>query len=291
MKETPKEATTGAGEATAKTQLRVDSDQAQNALLANLLSNPQALGAGIPFLLAPADFRLVALEKLMVAPVRTRAKADCVDVESFTTYVGDRKEDRTIVTADEKGSSVTAIIDYHHERAAAFGEHVATLKLTPTDEWAAWQAANGKRMSQHQFAEFIENNLPDIASPTGAEVLEVAKSLAIDKKVAFLSSTRLQDGNREFVYQESQEASAAKGTLRVPETFTLGLAPFLGAAKYSLVARLRYRIEETKLVLWYDLLRPHKVAEDAFNNVVALLQTRLKLTILRGSITIPPCAG
>lgn len=272
-------------------QVTVDADSAQRALFANLRSESQAIGAGIPYVVVPDGFRVQALEHLMVAPVRTRAKAAFDDVESFAAYVEARKEDRTIVTADEKGSSVTAIIDYHHERAAAFGEHVATLKLTPTDEWAAWQAANGKRMSQHQFAEFIENNLPDIASPTGAEVLEVAKSLAIDKKVAFLSSTRLQDGNREFVYQESQEASAAKGTLRVPETFTLGLAPFLGAAKYSLVARLRYRIEETKLVLWYDLLRPHKVAEDAFNNVVAQLQTGLKLTILRGSITIPPCAG
>ena len=124
-----------------------------------------------------------------------------------------------------------------------------------------------------------------------AEVLEVAKSLAIDKKVAFLSSTRLQDGNREFIYQESQEASAAKGTLRVPETFTLGLAPYLGAAKYSLVARLRFRIEESKLVLWYDLLRPHKVVEDAFNNVVAQLETGLKVSVLRGSVAIPPCAG
>lgn len=284
-----KENTPNESQVTARVGL--SSNEAQDSLLASLRSTPQTIGAGIPYVVVPAGFEIKALERLMVAPVRTRAKADFVNVASFASYVGARKEDRTIVTADEKGASVTAIIDYHHERAAAFGEHVVTLKLTPTDEWAAWQTANGKRMSQHQFAEFIENNLPDIASPTGAEVLEVAKSLAIDKKVNFLSSTRLQDGNREFVYQESQEASAAKGTLRVPETFTLGLAPFLGAAKYSLVARLRFRIEEAKLVLWYDLLRPHKVVEDAFNSVVAQLEVGLKLTILRGSISVPPCAG
>ena len=289
MSDPTKSKTTGDREVVAR--LSIDEHDAQSAVLARLQSVPQTIGAGIPYVVVPDGYKVHPLENLMTAPVRTRARAKFVNVESFLAYVGARKDDRSIVTADEKGASVTAIIDYHHERAAAFGEHVATLNLTPTDEWVAWQGSNAKRMTQHQFAEFIENNLPDIASPTGAEVLEVAKSLAIDKKVAFLSSTRLQDGNREFIYQESQEASAAKGTLRVPETFTLGLAPYLGAAKYSLVARLRFRIEESKLVLWYDLLRPHKVVEDAFNNVVAQLETGLKVSVLRGSVAIPPCAG
>lgn len=284
MKETPEQDPVSA-------RLVLNSPWAQDSVIAALRTAPSVIGAGVPYVVVPEGFKVQAMEKYMVAPVRTRAKADFVNVESFLAYVGARKEDRTIVTADEKGSAVTAIIDYHHERGAAFGEHVATLKLTPTDEWAAWASANGRRMGQHAFAEFIENNLPDIAQPSGSEVLEIARSLAIDKKVAFLSSTRLQDGNREFVYQESQEASSAKGALQVPETFTLGLAPYLGSAKYSLTARLRFRLEEAKLALWFDLLRPHKVVEDAFNHVVAQLEAGLKTSILRGSVSIPPCAG
>lgn len=268
-------------------QLTINSVSAQDALLANLRSESQTIGAGIPYVVVPEGFKVQSLEKLLVAPVRTRALAEFVDVGSFIAYVGTRKDDRAIVTANEKASAFTAILDYHHERAAAFGEHVATLKLTPTEEWSAWAASNRKPMTQQAFAEFIESNLPDIAEPNGATILEVSKSLQIDKKVNFLSSTRLQDGNREFVFQESQDASACKGTMRVPETFTLGLAPFLGAAKYSLTARLRFRMEEGKLTLWYDLLRPHKVIEDAFESVVQEIATGLKMAILRGSVSIP----
>jgi uncharacterized protein YfdQ (DUF2303 family) len=280
-----------AGDREVVARLTIDSENAQDAMLARLQSVPQTIGAGIPYVVVPNNYQVRSLEHLLTSPVRTRARAAFVDVESFAAYVSERKTDRTIVTADENGGSVTAILDYHHERAAAFGEHIASLKLTPTDEWKAWLGMNGKRVSQHTFAEFLEDNLPDIAEPAGAVVLEVAKSLQIDKKIRFLSSTRLQDGNREFVYEEAQEASASKGTLHVPESFTLGLAPYLGSSKYSLTARLRFRMEEGKLALWYDLLRPHKVVEDAFNNVVAQLVTGLKTPILRGTVTIPPCAG
>jgi uncharacterized protein YfdQ (DUF2303 family) len=270
-------------------QVVADGETTQDSLIASLRSTPQAVGAGIPFVVIPEGFRVHALERLMVAPVRTRATARFDDASSFLSYVKARKENRSIVTANEANKVVKAILDYHSERGAAFGEHTAELQLKATDEWAIWTAASGKRMGQNAFAEFIENNLPDIADPTGAEVLEVAKNLQIDKKVNFLSSVRLQDGNREFTFQEAQEATSAKGTVRVPETFTVGLAPFLGASKYSLTARLRFRMVEGKLELWFDLLRPHKVVEDAFNNVVAALEAGLSVEILRGAISVPSC--
>lgn len=268
--------------------VRFDSDAIQNLALSAISAEPKVVGAGTPFLLVPEGFGIESLEHLLVAPARERAKAELLDVASFVAYVRPRKTDRSVFTASRSEFRVSTILDFHHPgRGPAFGEHRAALALKTTPEWSTWFGANKKRMGQHDFAEFLEDNLPDVAFPSGATLLETATALRIEKKVNFLSSTRLQDGNREFVYQEAQEATADKGALRVPESFTLGLAPFEGSAKYEIAARLRFRLEEGKLALWFELVRPHKVIEDAFKHVVSEISTALDVTVLTGAVEIP----
>ena len=52
---------------------------------------------------------------------------------------------------------------------------------------------------------------------------------------------------------------------------------------HAVTARLRYRIaDQGKLTMWFDLLRPHKVLEDAVREVWHQIQTETGLTILNG---------
>jgi uncharacterized protein YfdQ (DUF2303 family) len=76
------------------------------------------------------------------------------------------------------------------------------------------------------------------------------------------------------VYQEEVKGSVETkgGTMKVPDCFTLKLPVFLGGVVYQVDARLRYRINDGKLLIWYDLHRPHKVVEAATAAVTASIR-------------------
>lgn len=50
----------------------------------------------------------------------------------------------------------------------------------------------------------------------------------------------------------------------------------------ELEARLRYRIDEGRLAFWYDLLRPHKVLENAVMDVWKEISDQTKQEIFHG---------
>lgn len=264
--------------------------------LGELLLSGVAKGAcfigegGVPYTVVPTGFEVRSLEHLLASPARKRAVVTVRDVASLLGYLKAHDEGRTAIFADDTALHVFAVIDYHRPAGPGFGEHVVSLQLERRPEWKTWLDANKRAMNQAAFAQFVEDNLPDIAAPEGAVVLEVVRTLEARKKVNFLSSVRLQDGNRELIFEEQTDASAAKGTLKVPEVFTLGLQPFRGAGKYRIDARLRFRIEDGgKLTLWYDLVRAHLVLESAFADVVREIATALSIEVRIGSVTVPRC--
>lgn len=233
--------------------------------------------------------------ELLDRPQRVTARPVFFDVASFVQYVARFRDPDTTIFVDRATATLTAVLDYHQEtednlsiavNGARWGSHVATFKARPTPEWMTWTTASGKRKSQLEFAEFLEDNLADIASPPGAEIYEIARSLEAAKSASFLSGIRLTDGQSQLRYEETITAKAGeKGHLEIPERFLLGLAPFEGAERFEVVARFRYRITDGKLQLWFDLLRPHKVVEAAFDAVVATAAQGLEGTLLVHGVT------
>src|SRR5258708_5154062 len=110
----------------------------------------------------------------------------------------------------------------------------------------------GQTMTPVNFAQFIEENQIDIRTPPGAKILEVARGLQARRSVHFVSAVRLQTGDQEFTFNETTEGTVGKGKAQVPEEFKLGIPVFFGGVSYEVVARLRYRLDEGKLQLWYD---------------------------------------
>ena len=116
-------------------------------------------------------------------------------------------------------------------------------------------------------------------------MLEISRSLEAKKKVNFASGLRLSNGQHQITYEETIEGTAAKGRLMVPETFALGIAVFEGGDRYRVEARLRYRIADGgKMTMWFDLLRPHKVLEDALSFVLRSIEAELGMQVLNGGI-------
>lgn len=246
--------------------------------------------AGVPHLVCHDDHTVTACAELLERPARVKARPSFFDVASFVQYVTRYRDGDTAIFVDRATATLTAVLDYHEatvlSNGARWTSHVATFKARSTPEWMTWTTASGKRKSQLEFAEFLEDNLADIASPPGAEIYEIARSLEAAKSASFLSGVRLTDGQSQLRYEETITAKAGeRGHLEIPERFTLGLAPFEGAERFEVVARFRYRITDGKLQLWFDLLRPHKVLEAAFDAVVATAAQGLEGTLLVHGVT------
>lgn len=222
---------------------------------------------------AGAHHEIIDLEQHLPGPRRARGNVSPQTVDDLARYV--QRHDNSAETTlwvDEDGHGVTAVLNDHPAGGAAWGDHRAVLKLRLTPEWQRWTALDGKLIDQEQFAEHIELGLPEIVSPDGATMLEIAQSIEGSKSADFKSGHRLQDGNVAIEYVETTSARAGqKGELDIPAKFRLAIAPFLGEEPVELQARFRYRIVSGGLRLGYLLERPELVIRQSIDDITQRL--------------------
>ncbi len=241
-------------------------------------------GTTKPFAVIPDSFHIADLEHLLDEPRRIRQQVNLQDETSFTAYLDEFKAADTRIFADRKYGTVTAVIDYHGgEDSPSWCTHRATLTLEKSPEWNAWIANNGKSLSQVQFAEFLEDNIGDIAEPDNATILEASKALEAKKTVHFKSGVNLDNGAVQFTYAEEVNGTTSKASLKVPTRFVLGLSPYSGGQPIRVQARLRYRLDNDKLTFTYLIERPHKVLEFAFDKVLESVAAETQIKPLIGS--------
>lgn len=256
-----------------------------SALSDPLSADPPIEGGSTPFVVVPDGYAVHDLERLFPHPQRSKGKRTLTDAESFIRFVNENKGGGTrLYCHTGLAPSFTAVFNDTTGAAPGWGDHIATYACPLSKEWAAWSGSNGKQMSQEAFATYIEDNAPDCATPPAADMLEISRTLEAKKKVNFASSIRLDNGQTELTYEEDIQGTASKGKLQVPQVFTIGIPVFEGGARYAVDARLRYRIAEGgKLSLWFDLLRPHKIIEDALNELRTAIELRTELLAFSGS--------
>ena len=238
-----------------------------------------------PMVVIPEAHRVTDLEAFLPHPTRKRGLTTLRDVQSFTRLVGQEKNSSTRIYGRYDPPSFTAVFNDNGSYMAGWQDHRALFDCPLSVEWKTWKAHDGRKMNQEEFAQFIENNLPDIAQPPAADMLEISRTLEAKKKVNFASGIRLANGQNQLTYEEEISGTAAKGQIQVPEEFTIGIPVLEGGVKYAVTARLRYRIlDGGKMQMWFELVRPHKIIEDAVKEVWNLIEQETSLTVLNGGI-------
>jgi uncharacterized protein YfdQ (DUF2303 family) len=237
---------------------------------------------GFPYVVLPEGYALHDAEKFLASPTRKRGTVTLNDVASFVEYVNVQKGETTRLYGQFQPPAFLAVFnDYGDD--PAWKDYRASYACPLSPEWKAWLGSSGRQMGQADFAAFIENNLPDIAVPPAADMLEISRSLEAKKKVNFASGIRLSNGQNELTYEEHISGTAAKGKLQVPEEFTLGIPVLEGGQRYAVQARLRYRIADGgSLSMWYELIRPHKIIEDAVSAVWNEIAEKTELRVFNG---------
>ena len=253
--------------------------------LAQALGKPQdhhALPA--PFALVPQGVKVQDLEGMLRAPTRIRQAVTVLDADTFIAYVNRFASTASVVFCDgPEGRTFRAVLDYHQPEQPSWGQHVAVYQCPISIEWGRWKSSDRKRMDQATFAEFFEENIKDITAPEGipdapsaADMLEISRTLEAKKNISFRQGTRLDNGQVQLTYNEEIDGRAGEaGQLRIPEQFFIGVKPFLGGDAFCVPARFRYRIQDGRLMMWFELVRPDKVLEEAYNAVRDKIQTAI----------------
>lgn len=229
------------------------------------------------------------IEAAQPNPNRKTGAHTVVDVPSFAAYLAKHGLAETELWGSRDNGRIRAVINAHESAESAegtdtngiagWGDHTVTLQLRHSDDWNDWTKNNGQWLNQVDFAEFVEDHLPNFGSPTGAEALELAQSFRATQKVEF-GATKHAGGATTLSYVESTDAKAGKkGDLVFPDKVTLGIHVYDQGKAYALDARLRYRVRAGELLMGYKLDRPKDVLQKAFDDVVTDVQQATGRTV------------
>lgn len=230
------------------------------------------------YTIAPADYRIqditAAIEATEAAPRRKRGIIELSSITSFNTFVADQGEaDSTYIYASPDTRQLVAVLNDQVKASEATGwrDFRAVYKAELSREFAIWMAHNKKPMEQEEFAIFLEDNLADIAEPSGEVLHQVALTLQAKTEVNFSSHRRLDNGQVQLGYSEAVSATAGgNGEIVIPREFAIGVRLFKGGEGYKVKARLKYRLGAGKIKFWYELDRPENAIEDAFAEYIVL---------------------
>jgi uncharacterized protein YfdQ (DUF2303 family) len=225
-----------------------------------------------------------AIEKVQTVRDRKQGTVQVKDLASLIACCADQGASGPgYIYADPDARTITAVFNDQRGTSAGWRDHRAVFKAEHTPEFAKWLAQDKKRMAQTDFAEFIEDNLADIAEPAAAVLLEVASTIQATTGINFASAKRLHDGQTQLTYTENIEAKAgASGALQIPREFTLGLRIFKNGDGYKIKARLKYRLQGGGISFWYELDRVERSVEAAFAGYVDVLREKSGYVVLLG---------
>ncbi|MDB5885005.1 MAG: hypothetical protein JWR74_1176 [Polaromonas sp.] len=227
------------------------------------------------FMVLPNDYELkevtAAVEKANPTPTRKTGTVQLGNVPSLLQYLADQaKPEGAYVYADIDARSITAV--FNDQRAAdtpGWRDHRAVFKAELTPEFSMWLSKNKQPFTQSDFAEFVEDNLADLNGDDATLLLNVATTIQAKSGINFASARRLQDGQTQLTYNETIDATAgANAELKIPQKFQLGLRIFKNGEGYALSARLKFRLSGGAVKFWFELERPERAMEDAFNGYV-----------------------
>lgn len=240
-----------------------------------------------PYAVVPAGYGIECMEYTLPAPARKRGKVFLGDAVSFIAFFNKHKTSQSMLYGATAKPAFKGIINDDGD-APGWKDHQVIYQCPHSQEWGVWKSGSGRHMNQTEFAEFIEDNLPDIYSttieePSAAELLEIASNFKMNKKVNFSSGKRLDNGQICLEYVEDIQGSAgAKGQIRIPEKFWIAVPVFENGSPYKVECRFKYRVKEGVLTMWFEMVRAHKVLESAFKDVWQEIKEGCEQDILRG---------
>jgi len=246
-------------------------------------------GDGTPFILSSDTDKVFDLESLLPAPTRKKGTVSLHDLTSFTRFVNEHKTDTTriFVSVSDIGAEFHTVFDFHGKANPQWCDFRAAYTARATPEWLKWTQNNKKLFSQAEFALFLEDLQNHFRDPTGAMLMELVLTLEGHKNCFIQSGQRLQNGQHRITYREEIELKGTVvGSIDIPQVLTLGIPIFDRKQPWESKARLRYRIEASKIQFFYEIIDLHLIIQGAVDDMITIVGAQTKITPFLGGV--PP---
>lgn len=253
-------------------------------------------GDGDPLIVVPNGMRLESL-KPFLPPMRIEQTVILQEAGSFINYVNRFKDEDTLIFSDvsETGATFRAVLDYHCaqkdadiEPIARYCKHVARFTAVETPEWKVWRGANRLPMSQVDFASFLEDNANLFVNPKGADLLELVRTLHGHVNARFNTALRMDNGAYSVSYEEDISvkgtAGSRSGDIKLPPEIVAGFSIFQGAAPYKVTARLKSRVAERQLKLYFETIQLQAIVRESILLLVNQVAEKTGIKPLIGSV-------
>lgn len=232
-------------------------------------------------------------------------------------------EDSAVFADDNpRAPKLTAVLDYHRadtltgdssadEETRQHGDyrhgwHRTEFAFPLSREWEEWNAMSGKRMSMIEFAVFLERHMSDIALagddyPEDVErfvqtrggrdrvadfstLVALSRGLKIHEDAVVEEAHTLETGEGHIRFTVEHKARNAAGdTVKVPTLFFISIPVFKRGAFYRIAAALNYRKTAEGLIFTFDLYRPDRSFDHAFNEAVARVDAETEAQVFFGA--------
>ena len=228
----------------------------------------------------------LAEEKLSKpGPINPAGTLTLLTPQSFASAVINNRSELTKVFADSENGLIECVFDFLSNvsmgRDAGWGQLRAQIKFSESRKLKEWKRTL-EWMSQTDFANFLEDHLEDVLTPSGQDLLSIATDLEASSQGSFKGKVNLQNGSTKLCYQDDVET-----TVEVPRLLTLGIPLFEHGDKYKLGARLRFVIAggSVKFKLLFTNLQDAKDQE--FERIVQEIEEKSTQSIYRGRLSLP----
>lgn len=217
---------------------------------------------------------LQSLERYEDNPRRAKAQVQLHNLDNLVAYLAGilTAKDHPVIFADATTLTFTAFPSYHQPGLPSWLDHVITVKRHLSRQLKTWKDKAGKRMTQEEFALFLDANLGDIHEPVGAEVLSFAEKLEATRMETFKSAVNSGTGEVSFTWNTERSGDSSA---KLITDFKLRLPVFDQGELVEISAKIYHRIPEGKLTFWFDLRHLDHIIETIWKDEVQALRVRL----------------
>jgi uncharacterized protein YfdQ (DUF2303 family) len=215
--------------------------------------------------------KVVFAEKLLPTPLRNSGAVFLLTPTDLVRYLKNQTQSKDagleetcwnpVIFADRAKLTFTAILNYPTAQRPGWADNRAIVTLTKSRQLVTWQGKNAQKMSQEQFALFLEENIEDIRTPTGAQLLTFAETLEATRTETFKSSIITSTGEQKLSY--CSERNGEQSSTLITQ-ITLGIPLFEGGDRYAVEAKISHRVTEGKLTFWFDLRHIEHIIDRAW---------------------------
>ncbi len=225
------------------------------------------------------NYKVLDLEKYQDGRNRARGVLNTPSLEDFKTYVLDAQSETAPVFVDHKNVSATAVLNYSEEfHAQGHCDHLANLKLEPTVVWSKLNSLKDRKLSQRDFAVFIEDwtSVLEITDAEGT-VINPVQALAAIRNMKIDSSVTVDNsvGNLSESRSRFEQVEARSKEEFTPAYFKIHDSAYLGLDERLIVLRLIINTNDEKPVFSIQIVKEellcNEIVQEFKEKVIDLL--------------------